>query len=147
MIRVVLDANVLVSALIGAGPSGRIVSAAFRAERLQALACPLLLTEVDDVLSRPRIRRRVPQERAEAFLDDVAALFELVPDPTEITPVLRDPDDDYLVALAREHGVEWIITGDKDLLEWERPSPGVIAPADFERRVWRADESTSQKPG
>jgi predicted nucleic acid-binding protein len=38
-------------------------------------------------------------------------------DPTEVEPVLRDPGDDYLLALARAGGAEAIITGDKDLLD------------------------------
>lgn len=139
MIRVVVDANVLVSALIGAGPSSRIVAAVFNSEQLDAVVCPLLVAEVADVLARPRIRKRVPAERAEEFLDNVAILFDLVDDPAEIEPLLRDPDDDYLVALARQHDVDWIITGDNDLLEWQTPNPPVIAPAEFERRILGSD--------
>lgn len=139
MIRVVIDANVFVSALVGAGPSSRIVAAVFNSEQLDAVVCPLLVAEVADVLARPRIRKRVPAERAEEFLDNVAILFDLVDDPAEIEPLLRDPDDDYLVALARQHDADWIITGDKDLLDWQTPNPAVIAPADFERRVLGSD--------
>lgn len=143
MIRVVIDANVLVSALVGAGPSSRIVAAVFTSEQLDAVVCPLLVAEVADVLARPRIRKRVPVERAEEFLDNVAILFDLVDDPADIEPLLRDPDDDYLVSLARQHDVDWIITGDKDLLEWPNPSPEVIAPADFERRVLGSDPGSA----
>lgn len=143
MIRVVLDANVLVSALVGAGPSSRIVAAVFNSEQLDAIVCPLLVAEVADVLARPRIRKRVPPERAEEHLDNMAILFDLVDDPAEIEPLLRDPGDDYLVALARQHDVDWIITGDKDLLEWSNPSPAVITPADFERRVLGSDSGSA----
>ncbi len=41
-------------------------------------------------------------------------------------------NDDYLIALAREHGVDYIVTGDKDLLEWSEQQPPVIAPAAVE---------------
>lgn len=143
MIRVVIDANVLVSALVGAGPSSRIVTAVFNSEQVHAVVSPLLVAEVADVLARPRIRKRVPVERAEEFLDNVAILFDLVEDPAEIEPLLRYPDDDYLVALAGQHDVDWIITGDKDLLEWPNPSPEVIAPADFERRVLGSDPGSA----
>lgn len=146
MIRVAIDANVLVSALVGAGPSSRIVAAVFNSGQLHAVVCPLLVAEVADVLARPRIRKRVPAERADEFLDNVAILFDLVDDPAEIEPLLRDPDDDYLVSLARQHEVDWIITGDKDLLEWPNPSPAVIAPADFERRVLGSDSGPAGAP-
>ncbi len=143
MTRVVIDANVLVSALVGAGPSSRIVAAVFNSEQLDAVVCPLLVAEIADVLARPRIQKRVPVQRAEEFLDNVAILFDLVDDPAEIEPLLRDPDDDYLVSLARQHDVDWNITGDKDLLEWPNPSPEVIAPSDFERRVLGSDPGSA----
>ncbi len=131
MIRVVVDANVLVSAVISAGPSHRIVSAAFMAEGVTAIVCPALLAEVSSVLDRPRIQKRLPADRAAAFLDDLVTLLEVVADPINVEPVTRDPKDDYLVALAVEHGVDFIVSGDKDLLEWEEQSPRVMAPAAF----------------
>ena len=47
----------------------------------------------------------------------------------------RDVDDDYLVALAREHSADFIVTGDKDLLEWEDQTPPAITPAAFEQAL------------
>jgi len=131
VIRVVVDANVLVSAAISVGPSHRIVSAAFMAEGVTAIVCPALLAEVSSVLDRPRIQKRLPADRAAAFLDDLVTLFEVVADPINVEPVTRDPKDDYLVALAVERGVDFIVSGDKDLLEWEEQSPPVMAPAAF----------------
>lgn len=128
MIRVVVDANVLVSAAISVGPSLRIVSAAFMVEGVTAIVCPALLAEVSSVLDRPRIQKRLPHDRAAAFLDDLVTLLEVVADPINVLPVTRDPKDDYLVALAAEHGVDFIVSGDKDLLEWEGQSPPVMAP-------------------
>jgi putative PIN family toxin of toxin-antitoxin system len=56
-VRVVLDANVLVSAAISAaGPPRRIV-AAWIDGRFELVASPLLLEELRDVLDRPRLRR------------------------------------------------------------------------------------------
>lgn len=95
-----------------------IVSAALRQDGFCALVCPMLLAEVDDVLRRPRIRRRLSAERADAYINDLEILLERVDDPVEITAVLRAPDDDYLVAIARDHAADRIVTGDKDLLEW-----------------------------
>jgi predicted nucleic acid-binding protein len=56
--RVVLDANVLVSAAIQLGPSHRIVQAWRERRELALVICPLLVDEVEDVLTmRPRLRR------------------------------------------------------------------------------------------
>lgn len=46
-------------------------------------------------------------------------------DPTAVEPLLRDPGDDYLVALARQASAEAIVTGDRDLLD----HPGLEPPA------------------
>lgn len=59
-------------------------------------------------------------------------MLDLVPDPTEVDHLLRDESDDYLVALARENGAEYIVTGDRDLLDWSPQLLPVVSPADFE---------------
>ena len=92
------------------------------------------------MLYRPRIQKRVPPERAAAFLDDLVTLLDVVADPSKVLPVTRDPKDDYLVALAAEHGVDFIVSGDKDLLEWEGQLPPVMAPAAF----WNLLDSTDR---
>jgi len=135
MIRVVLDANIMVAALLGSGPPNRIVAAVFSSDQMIALTCPRLIIEVTDVLSRPKIRSRVSSGRTEEFLDNVMIFFHHVDDPAVIEPVLRDPGDDYLVALAQQHDVDWLVTGDKDLLDWSSPTVTVVSPADFEGAV------------
>jgi predicted nucleic acid-binding protein len=49
-------------------------------------------------------------------------------DPDDIEPILRDPTDDYLVALARDAGAEAIVSGDNDLLEHADLEPPAIRP-------------------
>ncbi len=115
MIRVVVDANVLVSAAISVGPSHRVVSAAFMAEGVIAIVCPALLAEVSSVLNRPRIQKRLPADRAVAFLEDLVTLLDVAADPSTVLAVTRDPKDDYLIAFAAEHGADFIVSGDKDL--------------------------------
>ena len=57
----------------------------------------------------------------------------------EIAVATRDVDDDYLIALAREHDAVWIVTGDDDLLDWEEQLTPTIAPAAFEK--WLLERS------
>lgn len=131
--RVVLDANIYVSALIGIGPSHRIVQAALHADGIDVCLCPALLAEIEDVLARPRLRKRIPAEVGEAFVDDLVMLLDVVSDPSRVPVATRDPKDDYIIALAREQDANYIVTGDKDLLEWEEQHPPVVTPAAFER--------------
>ena len=130
--RVVVDANVFVSAAIRNGPSRRIVQAWLERDTFEVIVCPELLREVREVLTeRPRLRRWVDLPAAELFVDRITGAAELVPDPGEAEVHTRDPGDDYLIALARIHGAELIVTGDRDLLEWEEQHPPVITPAAF----------------
>ena len=68
------------------------------------------------VLARPRLRRYLSSEEALRFISALAAQANLFADPPgPHAAVCRDPDDDYLVALATASGAD-AITGDLDLL-------------------------------
>jgi putative PIN family toxin of toxin-antitoxin system len=91
--------------------------------------CPELLAEITDVLTeRPRLRKWIDLTVAKEYINTISTLA----DPAPIGAATRDVDDDYLVAMAREHSADFIVTGDKDLLEWEDQTPPVITPAGFE---------------
>ncbi|MDA8395871.1 MAG: putative toxin-antitoxin system toxin component, PIN family [Candidatus Dormibacteraeota bacterium] len=136
MLRVVVDANVFISAVINPrGAPGRLVDSA-RSGQYVLVVSPLLLAEVEEVLGRDRVRRRLPPGAAERFLTELRALAELAPDARHpLPPVTRDPDDDYLVALAREAAVDCLVTGDADLTSLVELSPPVWSPAAFLARL------------
>ena len=117
--RVVADANVLVSAALARSPqapSALTLDAALD-ERIELIISPQLLQEVAIVLARPRLRKYLSPEEALRFVTDLAAQTTLLADPPEPHPtVCRDPRDDYLVALAASHGADALVTGDLDLL-------------------------------
>lgn len=65
------------------------------------IASPALLDELVDVLARPRFRRFITTAVAAEFIDGLATDAVVVADPPEPPEVSPDPDDDYLIALAR----------------------------------------------
>ena len=77
------------------------------------------------------MRRWIDLPVAELYVETIAAVADLVPDPGEIIPLTRDSKDDYLITLARIHHAEFIVSGDRDLLEWEEQRPPVVTPAAF----------------
>lgn len=135
--RVVIDANVFVSAAIQRGPSHRIVMSWLAGTAEFELAmCPELLADVREVLTtRPRLRRWISLEDGTRFVDAIKTLVDLVDDPVQVSAQTRDHIDDYLIALARGHNIDVIVSGDHDLLEWDEQDPPVVAPAQFERRA------------
>jgi putative PIN family toxin of toxin-antitoxin system len=122
--RVVIDANLWISALLSpsAAPAG--VLRAVLGGQLTAVASPQLLAELAGVLEREKFRRWVSTTDAEQFVQAVAGKAELHPDMHPPRPVTRDPDDDYLVALADTAGA-LLVTGDADLLDADLDPPAL----------------------
>jgi uncharacterized protein len=129
-LRVLLDANVLVSALLSrAGAPARLVALWLEAE-FELVVCPALLSETKRVLASPKLRGRLDPEQAERFIEQVAELGEVVPDPVG-PPTVRssDPGDDYVLALAERENVP-LVSGDDHLLALRDRAP-VFSPRDF----------------
>ena len=78
------------------------------------------------------MRKWLSEGEAEEFLGVVERLIDVKDNPTEVACLLRDSADDYLIALAQKHAVQYIVSGDKDLLEWGLQEPPVTTPASFE---------------
>jgi putative PIN family toxin of toxin-antitoxin system len=117
--RLVVDASTLVSGVAsrpgGGAPS--LILAALLDFDFEAVVCPRLIGEFRDALGNKYFRERFdPDDLDEiaASVDEAAIKYD---DPKEIEALLRDPDDDYLVSLARESGADAIVTGDHDLLD------------------------------
>jgi uncharacterized protein len=129
-LRVLLDANVLVSALLSrAGAPARLVALWLEAE-FELVVCPALLSETKRALASPKLRGRLDPEQAERFIEQVAELGEVVSDP-EGRPTVRSSDlgDDYLLALAERENVP-LVSGDDHLLALRDRAP-VFSPRDF----------------
>lgn len=100
------------------------------------ILCPSLLEELGDVLvNRERMRGRISIEAARLYLTRLETTADLCSDPQPGPALTRDPDDDYLVYLARENNADVIVSGDKDLLEWSDQDPQVMTPAGFEQAL------------
>ena len=92
------------------------------------MTCPALIAEVRKNLNKPYFRTRLPEPDASEAIEAYAELAVMLADPTRVTKILRDPNDDYLIALAHTAKAEYIVTGDKDLLEHIDLQPPAINP-------------------
>jgi uncharacterized protein len=134
--KVVLDANIFVSAAIQKGKPYRIVQAWLDGANFEVVVCVGIIDEIRDVLlTRPRMRRWIDLATAQAYIESIEALADVLADPESGEGITRDADDDYIVALARRENADYIVTGDKDLLDWEAQTPPVVNPAEFETLV------------
>ena len=135
LLRVVLDVNVLVSGALGRpGPPARIVDEWY-AGAFEVLVSPRLLEELRDVLARPKIEQDVSPQKRLAFLARLEDFGILVDDPALTERLVpSDPDDDYVVALARAGRAHVIVTGDAHLLEADL-RPQAVPPREFLARI------------
>lgn len=130
MRRVVLDPGVLVSALIAPGGSPAKLLREVRDGGLELVVSPLLLEELEDVLSRQKFRRYVALDAVREYIDLIRREAVPAPDPEELSSLRSaDPDDDYLIALAQSQNAI-LVSGDKHLLEIGAGAP-ILAPADL----------------
>lgn len=131
--KIVVDTNVLISALLWYGPSHELL---ILIEEGTFTLCitSVLLEELKDVLSRPKFSSRIKELRTscEELLAGIIDIAELHPDK-KIDPVVEDdPSDDKVLACALASGAKYIITGDIHLLQlksWSEIS--ILTPRQF----------------
>ena len=133
--RVVLDTNVLVSALLKRDSVPGRLFAAVRAGSLQLVLSEPLWVELREVLAYPKIRKRLESHAVDtALFLDLLRLFSITADLTGVeAPLPRDPDDQPVLATLVAAQADWLITGDKDLLALAGSFP-ILTPTVFVTR-------------
>lgn len=114
--RVVLDTNVVLSALLfGGGPAAR-VRAGWQSARFVPLASTATAQELVRVLGYPKFR--LSRAEQEELLADYVPWVEVVrvPDPPPAAPACRDPCDLPFLHLAIAGRARALVSGDRDLL-------------------------------
>jgi putative PIN family toxin of toxin-antitoxin system len=130
--RVVVDTNVLVSALLKRDSvPGRLLQAVWDGT-LDLVLSEALLTELRDVLNYPKIRKRlvVASVDVELFLE-LLPFFTIQVDLSGIkVPRPRDAADAMVLATFVAGQAEWLVSGDEDLLVLADQYP-ILTPAAF----------------
>ncbi len=112
MARVVIDTNVLVSALINDGKPRRLVFELL--DKHTVILSRLMLAELADVVSRDKFS--VTSSQVDRFVSSLIRTSEVAPDNVQFKVVLEDPDDDVVLNAAYTGRAEFIVTGDHHLL-------------------------------
>lgn len=129
MTRLLLDASVLLSAAAAhPGTPLALLLAAVEDGDIEMIACKHLLEEVRRGLQGTYFRDRLPDDDRDQIPEGLERIAVMHADPESPPSLLRDPDDDYLVALARSSKAEAIVTGDADLLDHDGLEPPAITP-------------------
>jgi putative PIN family toxin of toxin-antitoxin system len=129
LLRAVVDVGVIVSGVLTAtGPPGRTLDR-WRNGEFDLVVSPSLLAELERVLAYDKIRSRIRPDEAEQLVDELRRHAVIVDDPEEIERgVTRDPNDDYLVALARSAGADVLVSGDPHITQVIGLEPPALTP-------------------
>jgi putative PIN family toxin of toxin-antitoxin system len=131
--RVVLDTNVLVSALLFKGKVSRFV-VLWQRGRLAPLLSKETFGELKKVLTYPKFG--LDQEDIGGILEDEVLLFFEIVDPVvPIEGVCPDPNDDPFIACAVSGGAEFVVTGDAQLVGLRQyGTVRFVTPSEFLKR-------------
>jgi putative PIN family toxin of toxin-antitoxin system len=131
--KVVLDTNVLVSALIFSGELSKIVDL-WRKGKIIPVISRDTFEEFKTVLAYPKFS--LTEEETMAIIEEnILPFFEVVEITANINGICRDPNDDKFLSCAVSAGVDFIVSGDKDLCDLGRyKSVRIISVSDLLRR-------------
>lgn len=116
--RLVLDANTVVSGLLWHGTPGKLIEAA-QAKTISLYTSAPLLAELNGVLLRRKFAGQLEARALQAVevFQGYAALATIIA-PAVIAPVIvKDPADDAVLACALAAQADLIVSGDSDLLD------------------------------
>lgn len=119
--RLVLDTNTALSALLWSGTPRRLIEAAEEA-RVELASSAALLAELQGVLSRAKFSKQLASRglTVGAVFDGYAGLVRLVTPAAIVPTIARDPADDQVLAAALAAQADLIVSGDAHLLDLYR---------------------------
>jgi uncharacterized protein len=129
--RIVLDCNVFVSALISPKGSPARILDQWADRDFDLVVSPLLLAELEKVLSRPKFHASIDNVHIDALLTGLVEDAVLVDDPSPQPGLTPDQGDDYLVTLAQKADAQYIVSGDTHLTQLADPSTPMLTPREF----------------
>jgi putative PIN family toxin of toxin-antitoxin system len=117
VLKVVLDTNVLISAILFGGKPRQILEKAIRGEIRLCLSEPIL-EELKGVLQRSKFD--YSPEMIQFILTELMSIADFVNPSETLKVVLEDPEDNRILECAVEAGANYIISGDLHLLKLRR---------------------------
>jgi putative PIN family toxin of toxin-antitoxin system len=129
-LRVVLDTNVLVSALVLKGRVSGLVDS-WRMGRITPVVSRETFDEFRRVLEYPKFS--LSKKEIQGILQqEILPFFEVVEHVDPVAGVCRDPDDDTFLACAVSAKVAFLVSGDKDLCSLGKFGPvRILTPEQF----------------
>jgi len=109
----VVDVNIWISSLMKLPFRDR--TEVFFDSKNLLLVSEELFGELDDAIRKPYPEKRIVRADYENLVSKLRTVAELI-DVHSTVDICRDPNDNFLLALAKDGNADYLITGDNDLL-------------------------------
>jgi hypothetical protein len=112
-IRVAFDTTIWISFSIGKRMEN--LKDIFINKAIQIIICQEIINEYVRIANSKKLSKYLTKQRISNTLELIETFAENKNVSTKVK-LSRDPDDDYLLAFSKENKLDYLITGDKDLL-------------------------------
>jgi putative PIN family toxin of toxin-antitoxin system len=112
--RIVLDTNVLISAILFGGPPRDVLKLVISGTARCSLS-PAILDELRDVLQRPKFK--FSPEQSFNILEELHTACGIINPMVKINVITEDPDDNRILECSVETKADFIVSGDRHLLD------------------------------
>lgn len=127
MMKVVLDTNILVSALVYGGNPQDLLELVI-VKQIKGVTSLPLVVELIEILTK---KFSFTPEKVYQIEEKIKKSFEFI-HPIKALDIVRDKDDNRVLEAAVEGGCDFIITGDQDLLDLGKYKKiKIVTPAQF----------------
>ena len=125
--KVVLDTNVYISSLLFKGKAREAYDVCI--ENAEVFISDFIIEELTEKLHS---KFSIPQTTIKSITVSILSVVDTAKISTSLPDVCRDPDDNYILQLCESVLADFLITGDKDLLDLGKyKSTQIVNPSDF----------------
>ncbi|MCW3108597.1 MAG: putative toxin-antitoxin system toxin component, family [Segetibacter sp.] len=116
-LKLVIDTNLWISLIIS--NKQNLLDPLLYSEKVRFLFSIELITEIETTITKPKLKKYFGTNA----MDEMLSTFDPFIDLIEVKSIIsecRDPKDNFLLALAKDGKADYLLTGDKDLLELKK---------------------------
>ena len=116
-LKLIIDTNLWVSFIIS--NKQNLLDRFLFGEEARLLFSKELISEIQQTIKKPKLKKYFSTNALEEMLSTFEPFIDLIKVENVVT-VCRDPNDNFLLALAKDGEANYLLTGDKDLLELKK---------------------------
>jgi len=113
-LRLIIDTNLWISFIIS--KKLNVLEPILFAENTRILFCSELVEELQATITKPKLKKYFSENALEEMLTVFDPYIDFITVKSTVS-ICRDPNDNFLLALAKDGKANYLITGDNDLLD------------------------------